>query len=53
MSGYKGPDFRQRQEDAAAAKRALLERAKAVSEDPSVADRKAARAETQNDASVR
>ena len=44
MSSYKGPDLEQRQSNAAAARKAMLERFRAASEDPAVAERRAARA---------
>jgi hypothetical protein len=44
MSSYKGLDPEQRQSNAAAVKKAMLERFRAASEDPAVAKRQAARA---------
>ena len=44
MSFYKDPDLHQRQNEAAAAKKAMLEKFRAASEDPAVAERLAARA---------
>jgi hypothetical protein len=44
MSSYKGPDLQQRQSNAAEAKKAMLERFRAASEDPAVAKRHASRA---------
>jgi hypothetical protein len=43
MSGYKDFDLQQRLSDAAAAKKATLEKFRAASEDPAVATRRAAR----------
>ena len=43
MSSYKDPDLQQRQNDAAAAKNATLEKFRAASEDPAVASRHASR----------
>jgi hypothetical protein len=43
MSSYKGPDLQQRQSNAAAAKKAMLEKFRAASEDPAVAKRHATR----------
>src|SRR5712691_3503042 len=43
-SSYKGPDLQQRQSNAAAAKKAMLEKFRAASEDPAVAKRHATRA---------
>jgi hypothetical protein len=43
MSGYKDFDLQQRLSDAAAAKKAALEKFRAASEDPAVAARRAAR----------
>ena len=43
MSSYKDPDLQQRQNDAAAAKKAALEKFRAASEDPAVATRHATR----------
>ena len=43
MSSYKDPDLQQRQRDAAAAKKATLEKFRAASEDPAVATRHAGR----------
>jgi hypothetical protein len=43
MSSYKGPDPQQRQNEAVAAKKAMLEKFRAASEDPAVADRRATR----------
>jgi len=43
MSGYKDFDLQQRLSDAAAAKKATLEKFRAASEDPAVAARRAAR----------
>ena len=44
MRSYKEPDHRQRQGAAVAAKKAELEKFRAASDDPAVADRHAARA---------
>lgn len=44
MSGYKQPDFNERRNDAATARKALLERAKIASADPAIAERIAERA---------
>ena len=44
MSGFKYPDLHERQSAAAAAKKAMLEKFRAASEDPGAADRAAARA---------
>ena len=44
MNGYKHPDFQQRQGDAMAARKALLERFKVASTDPVIAERIAERA---------
>ena len=43
MSSYKYPDLQTRQSSAAAAKKAMLERFRAASEDPAAAERDAAR----------
>jgi hypothetical protein len=43
MSSYEGPDLQQRQSNAAAARKAMLEKFRAASEDPAVAKRRAAR----------
>jgi hypothetical protein len=43
MSSYKDPDFQRRQSDAAAAKKAALEKFRTASEDPAVATRRATR----------
>lgn len=43
MSSYKDPDFQQRQSNAAVAKKENLEKHRAASQDPAVADRRAAR----------
>src|SRR5580704_3953260 len=43
MSSYKDPDLQRRQSDAAAAKKAALEKFRAASDDPDVATRHAAR----------
>ena len=43
MSSYKDPDIQQRQSDAAAAKKATLEKFRAASDDPAVAMRHATR----------
>ena len=43
MSSYKGPDPQQRQSDAVAAKKAMLDKFRAASEDPAVAERRVAR----------
>jgi hypothetical protein len=43
MSSYKDPDLQQRQSDAAAAKKATLEKFRAASDDPAVAMRHATR----------
>lgn len=42
MSGYKPPDFKQRRNDAAAAKKALVEKFRTTSESPGDAERAAA-----------
>ena len=44
MSSYKSPDLKQRQSEAATAKKAMLDRFRSASEDPAVAQRDAARA---------
>ena len=44
MSSYGSPDPKQRQSDAAVARKAMLEKFKAASEDPKLAERQAARA---------
>jgi uncharacterized protein DUF6481 len=44
MSSYKGPDLQQRQSNAAEAKKAMLEKFRAASEDPAVAKRRETRA---------
>ena len=44
MSSYKDPEFQERQSQAAAAKKAQLEKHLAASRDPNLADRHAARA---------
>lgn len=46
MFADRRPDFQKRQSDAAAARQALLEKARKVAEDPGLAERKAQRAET-------
>jgi len=43
MNSYQGPDLEQRQSNAAAAKKAMLEKFRAASEDPAVAKRDATR----------
>lgn len=43
MNGYKGPDLQQRQSNAAAAKKAMLEKFRAASVDPAVAQLQATR----------
>jgi hypothetical protein len=43
MRSYKDPDLQQRQSDAAAAKKAMLEKFRAASDDPAVAMRHATR----------
>ena len=44
MSGYKDPDFQQRQSSAAMAKKAMVEKYRAATEDPKVTERVAQRA---------
>ena len=46
MSSFKGPDLQQRQTNAAEAKKAMLEKFRAASEDPAVAKRQETRAAT-------
>ncbi len=43
MSSYKTPDILERQTNAAAAKKAMLEKFRAAAEDPAIAERRAAR----------
>jgi hypothetical protein len=43
LSGYKDPDFQQRQSSAATARKAMMEKYRAASEDPAAAERQAAR----------
>jgi len=43
LGGYKDPDFQQRQTSAATAKKTMMEKFRAASEDPGVAERQAAR----------
>ena len=43
MSGFNTPDLRDRQSSAAAAKRALLEKFRTASQDPSLAEKEVAR----------
>jgi hypothetical protein len=44
LGSYKDPDFQQRQSSAATAKKSMLERFRAASEDPGVGERQAERA---------
>src|SRR5260370_22378203 len=44
MSGYKFPDLQERQNSSAAAKKAMLEKFRAASQDPAAAERQSARA---------
>ena len=53
MSSYKEPDLQGRQSNAAAAKKAMLERFRAASHDPGVARRRAAREVVNEARSVR
>ena len=53
MSSYKDPDLQQRQRDAAAAKKATLEKFRAASDDPAVAIRHANRVAMNEARSVR
>jgi hypothetical protein len=53
MSSYKDPDLQQRQRDAAAAKKATLEKFRAASDDPAVAMRHATRMAMNEARSVR
>lgn len=43
LGGFKDPDFQQRQTSAATAKKTMMEKFRAASEDPGVAERQAAR----------
>ena len=46
LGGFKDPDFQQRQTSAATAKKTMMEKFRAASEDPGVAERQAARLAT-------
>jgi hypothetical protein len=53
MSSYKSPDLQERQSNASAAKKAMLEQFRAASHDPAVAKRRAARRAVNEARSVR
>ena len=53
MLADRRPDFQKRQNDAAAARKALLEKARQVAEDPALAERKRQRAEIVRNREIR
>jgi hypothetical protein len=53
MSSYKSPDLQERQSNASAAKKVMLEQFRAASHDPAVAKRRAARKAVNEARSVR